>query len=181
MIPGNKIVYIIGFMGSGKSTAGKKLAASLGWAFIDLDRKIEEQAVKTIPQIFDQYGEDHFRKIETQVLRNTESLTETIISTGGGTPCHGENMDFMLATGITVYLKLTPAQLTNRLLESTGERPLIKNIPDNQLYGFIENKLAQREKWYGRANIIIEGINLDINLLHSIVTSYSDKSITTNL
>jgi shikimate kinase len=181
MISGNKIIYIIGFMGSGKSTAGKKLAASLGWAFIDLDRKIEEQAGKTIPEIFAHDGEDYFRKIETLVLHSTESLTETVISTGGGTPCHGENMNFMLANGITVYLKLTPEQLTNRLLESTGERPLIKNIPDDQLYGFIENKLARREKWYGRANIIIEGINLDINLLHSIVTSYSDKGITTNL
>jgi shikimate kinase len=166
---GKRLVYIIGFMGSGKSTAGKKLAASLEWTFIDLDRKIEEKAGKTIPQIFAQDGEDQFRQIETDVLKSVKGLTETIISTGGGTPCHGDNMDLMLETGLTVYLKMTPQQLTNRLLESTGERPLIKNIPDDQLFGFIEKKLSVREKWYARANIIIEGINLDINRLHSLI------------
>jgi shikimate kinase len=166
---GKRLVYIIGFMGSGKSTAGKKLAASLEWTFIDLDRKIEEKAGKTIPQIFAQDGEDQFRQIETDVLKSVKGLTETIISTGGGTPCHGDNMDLMLETGLTIYLKMTPQQLTNRLLESTGERPLIKNIPDDQLFGFIEKKLAVREKWYTRANIIIEGINLDINRLHSLI------------
>jgi shikimate kinase len=173
MIPKRSLIYIVGFMGSGKSTAGKKLAASMGWNFVDLDRKIEEKAGKTIPQIFSQDGEDHFRKIESDVLRSMESLAETIISTGGGTPCHGNNLDFMLATGLTVYLKMNPAQLADRLLGSTGERPLIKNIPDDQLYDFIEKKLAVREKWYSRANIIIEGINLDINLLHSIIKTDS--------
>ena len=166
---GKRLVYIIGFMGSGKSTAGKKLAASLEWTFIDLDRKIEEKAGKTIPQIFAQDGEDQFRQIETDVLKKVKGLTETIVSTGGGTPCHGDNMDLMLETGLTIYLKMTPQQLTNRLLESSGERPLIKNIPDDQLFEFIEKKLSVREKWYARANIIIEGINLDINRLHSLI------------
>lgn len=173
MMPKNSLVYIIGFMGSGKSTAGKKLAASMGWNFIDLDRKIEERAGKTIPQIFSQDGEDHFREIESDVLRSMKSLTETVISTGGGTPCHGNNLDFMLETGLTVYLKMTPEQLASRLLRSTGERPLIKNIPDDQLFNFIEKKLEVREKWYSRANIIIEGINLDINLLHSFIKADS--------
>lgn len=176
---GKRIVYIIGFMGSGKSTAGKKLAASLGWAYIDLDRKIEEHAGKSIPVIFEQDGEEYFRKIESDVLRNLASQKETIISTGGGTPCHGDNMDFMLSSGTTVYLKLTPAQLASRLLVSSGERPLIKNIPDDKLFDFIEDKLARREKWYSRANIIVEGINLDISLLHSIIVTYQDKNITT--
>jgi len=163
------LVYIIGFMGSGKSTAGKKLAASLGWTFIDLDRKIEERAGKTIPQIFAQDGEEQFRKIESDVLKSVKDKTETIVSTGGGTPCHGENMEIMLETGLTVYLKMTPEQLAKRLLESTGERPLIKNIPDDQLYGFIEKKLGVREKWYNKANIIIEGANLDIGRLSSFI------------
>lgn len=164
-----RLVYIIGFMGSGKSTAGKKLAALLRWTFIDLDRKIEEKAGKTIPQIFAQDGEEQFRKIESDVLKSVKDETETIVSTGGGTPCHGENMEIMLETGLTVYLKMTPEQLTKRLLESTGERPLIKNIPDDQLFGFIEKKLGVREKWYNRANIIIEGTNLDIDRLSSFI------------
>jgi len=168
----NSLVYIIGFMGSGKSTAGKKLASSLGWTFIDLDRKIEERAGKTIPQIFSQNGEDHFRDIETDVLRSMKSRTETIISTGGGTSCYGDNMDFMLQTGLTVYLKMTPGQLTKRLLVSTGERPLLKNVPDGKLIFFIQEKLAYREKWYNRANIILNGIDLDISLLCSRIKAY---------
>lgn len=168
-------VYIIGFMGSGKSTAGRKLATSLGWAFIDLDRKIEERAGKTIPQIFSQNGEDHFRKIESETLHELDSESNTIVSTGGGTPCHGRNMDFMLETGLTIYLKMTPEQLASRLLESSGERPLIKNIPDDKLKDFIEDKLSVREKWYLRAKIIIDGMNLNINNLDSQIRSAITK------
>jgi shikimate kinase len=167
MMSKNNLVYIIGFMGSGKSTAGKRLASSLGWSFIDLDRKIEERAGKTIPQIFSLDGEDHFRAVEADVLKSMGSLFETVISTGGGTPCHGDNMEYMLNTGLTVYLKMTPEQLTRRLLNSTGERPLLKNVPDDKLPLFIEEKLAYREKWYSRADIILEGIDLDISILCS--------------
>ncbi len=162
-------VYIIGFMGSGKSTAGKKLASLLGWSFIDLDKRIEEQAGKTIPEIFSQQGEDYFRNVEAEVLKNLMSQTNIVISTGGGTPCHGDNMDHMLETGLTLYLKLTPGQLKNRLSESTGKRPLIKDLDEDSLLSFIEEKLALREKWYNRAEITVEGINLDISLLHSLV------------
>jgi shikimate kinase len=171
-MPEKKLIYIIGFMGSGKSTAGKKLASALEWTFIDLDRKIEERAGKTIPQIFSQDGEDHFRTIEADVLKSMESLSETVVSTGGGTPCHGDNMDFMLGTGITIYLKMTAAHLTQRLLNSSGERPLLKNVPDDKLIFFIEEKLAYREKWYSRANITIEGTDIDINLLCTLIKAY---------
>jgi len=168
---GKNLIYIIGFMGSGKSTAGRKLAASMGWPFIDLDRKIEEVALKTIPRIFSEDGEEHFRKIESEVLRNLDNTKRTVVSTGGGTPCHGDNMDFMLKTGVTVYLKMTPGQLAKRLLDSSGERPLLKNVPDESLPGFIEEKLAHREKWYSKAEIIVDGLSLNIELLGSIVNS----------
>jgi shikimate kinase len=165
----SQILYIIGFMGSGKSTAGKKLASLLGWSFIDLDKSIEDQTGKTIPEIFSLHGEDHFRNVESEVLRSLKSQINTVISTGGGTPCHGDNMDFMLKTGLTLYLKLTPGQLKSRLSESKGERPLIKDLTDEGLLRFIEDKLASREKWYNSAEITMEGINLDISLLLSIV------------
>ncbi len=168
-----KLIYVIGFMGSGKSTAGKRLAAALGWSFIDLDRKIEEVAGKTIPLIFSQDGEEAFRKTESDVLMNINPQEGTIVSTGGGTPCHGDNMDYMLKNGLTVYLKMTPGQLTHRLLESTTVRPLIKNISDENLPGYIEKVLAIREKWYSRAEIIIEGINLDLNRLLTLVKNHS--------
>src|SRR5512133_2274718 len=137
----NQIIYIIGFMGSGKTTAGKKLASLLGWTFTDLDRKIEEYTGKTIPEIFSLNGEQYFREIEAQLLRDLKSCTNTIVSTGGGTPCHGGNMDFMLGNGLTLYLKLTPAQLYSRLSESKGDRPLINNLDSHELRSFIEAKL----------------------------------------
>jgi len=170
----SNILYIIGFMGSGKSTAGKKLASLLGWSFIDLDKRIEEQTGKTIPEVFSQHGEDFFRNIETEVLKSLKSQTNTVISTGGGTPCHGDNMDHMLKTGLTLYLKLTPGQLKSRLSKSTGERPLIKDLSNVGLLRFIEEKLAYRVKWYNRAEIFVEGTNLDTNLLYSLVISNLD-------
>jgi shikimate kinase len=167
----NQIIYIIGFMGSGKSTAGKELASLLGWAFIDLDKRIEEYTGNTIPEIFSQKGETYFRDVETQLLRNPQSQTNTVISTGGGTPCHSDNMDFMLGTGLTLYLKLTPKDLKSRLSESKGDRPLIKDLNQEELLHFIEKKLAYREQWYDRSDIIIDGVELDINLLHSLIIS----------
>ena len=167
----NHIIYIMGFMGSGKTTAGKKLASLLGWSFIDLDKRIEEYAGKTIPEIFSQSGEDYFRIIETQILRNLKMCTKTVISTGGGTPCYIDNMDYMIETGLTIYLKLTPAELKSRLSQSKGKRPLIKDLDQNELTSFIKEKLAVREKWYERSDITMDGIDLDINLLLSHVKS----------
>ena len=164
----NKI-YFIGFMGSGKSTTGKKLAADIGWSFVDLDKKIEEQTGKTIPEIFLDHGEDYFRKVETEVLRSLESHKKTIIATGGGAPCHSENMSFMLATGLTVYLKLTPVQLKRRLSGSKTERPLIKGLSSEELLSFIENKLVLREAYYSQAEIQIDDFDIDFTNLLSLV------------
>jgi shikimate kinase len=168
-MPNSRIVYIIGFMGSGKSTTGKKLASMLGWSFIDLDTRIEEHTGKKIPELFSIYGEEYFRKIESEVLRKLKSQNNTVISTGGGTPCHGDNMEFMLETGLTIYLKLTPAQLKSRLSESKGERPLLKDITDGNLQNFIEERLALREEVYSRAEIHIDGFDMDYASLHSLV------------
>lgn len=155
------ILYIIGFMGCGKSTIGKKLASLLGWSFVDLDTKIEEETGKTIPELFNQFGEEHFRKIEAGSLQSLITSKNTVISTGGGTPCFGDNMDLMLETGLTIYLKLTPAQLKNRLSGAHRERPLIREIGDADLLGYIEGKLAEREGWYNRAEIIIDGFDIN--------------------
>lgn len=175
-MPGGRKVYIIGFMGSGKTTAGKKLAAVMGWPFFDLDKKIEEKAGKSIPDIFSQDGENYFRLIESEALKTIDYETDVIVSTGGGTPCFSDNMDFMLKTGLTVYLKLNPLQLLSRLSGSKGERPLIKNFNREELLVFIEEKLNFREPWYNRAEIIIEGIDIDIKTLSSIVkTAFSNR------
>ena len=167
----SQLVYIIGFMGSGKSTTGRKLAYLLNWHFEDLDRSIEKYSGKTISEIFSQDGEIYFRNVESEVLRSLKSQTNTVISTGGGTPCFGDNMDFMMETGLTLYLKLTPGQLKSRLSDSKGERPLIKDLTNDGLLHFIEDKLAFREKWYNRAEITVEGFDPDINQLVNKVRS----------
>jgi shikimate kinase len=164
-MPPKARIYLIGFMGSGKSTAGRKLATAMNWDFIDLDRKIEEMAGKRIPEIFSTDGEEKFRELEAVALRTLPEGQNIIISTGGGAPCHGSNMEYMLLTGLAVYIKLSPAQLSSRLLNSSADRPLLKNIPDENLKEFIERKLKEREHWYQMANLTIEGIDLEISVL----------------
>jgi shikimate kinase len=170
MLSSNKL-YIIGFMGSGKSTTGSKLASLLGWHFTDLDKSIEEHAGKTIPEIFSIHGEPWFRNLESEVLRNLQYTTNAVISTGGGAPCFGDNMDFMLETGLTIYLKLTPGQLKSRLSNTKGERPLIKDLNDEALLQYIEEKLEYREQWYSRAELTFDGFDTDVRFIYSKVRS----------
>lgn len=168
MHPVSKI-YLIGFMGSGKTTVGRKLASRLNWSFIDLDDRIQLKAGMEIMEIFAKKGESGFREIESEVLRSLSTEFNTVISTGGGSPCFDENMDYMLGSGLTIYLKMTPVQLKNRLLRSSHERPLIKSITIDELQGFIEKKLSEREKWYSRAEIHFDRFNSDISDLAALV------------
>jgi shikimate kinase len=168
-------VYIIGFMGSGKSTTGKKLAAILGWQFLDLDKVIELAAGQSIKDIFSISGEDHFRILESSTLKDLIIEEDTVISTGGGTPCYGRNMDFMLETGIVIYLKMTPASLLSRLENSRAKRPLIANMTDSELISYITHKLSEREEYYQRSSIIIEGIDPDINLFKKMILERMER------
>lgn len=173
MHPGRKI-FLIGFMGSGKSTTGRKLAARLRWSFVDLDDRIEERAGMKIPEIFSEKGEAWFREMESSVLQDLAHNTDLVVSTGGGAPCHDDNMDFMLRSGLTVYLKLTPEQLKNRLKNSKTERPLLKNINEPDFTDYISRKLREREKWYSRAAITIDGFETDISSLISLVRHWKE-------
>jgi shikimate kinase len=165
------IIYIIGFMGSGKTTAGKALASRSGWSFIDLDKKIENHAGKSVPDIFSVHGEDYFRKLESEVLMHLKTYENTVVATGGGTPCYNENMEFMLNSGLTVYLQMTSEKLLKRLADSRGERPLVRNLKNGELLAFIEQKLAEREQYYERSRIIIDGSDPDINQLYLQVSA----------
>jgi shikimate kinase len=162
-------IFLIGFMGSGKSTLGRKLAYHLKWSYIDLDEKIELEAGMKITDIFSVKGENWFRELESRMLRSLETETKAVISTGGGTPCLDENMKYMLANGITIYLKMTPAQLKSRLLRSSHQRPLIIGIEPDKLLGFIEGKLAEREKWYSEAEITVDRFNTQLSDLIMLV------------
>jgi len=168
-----KIVYMIGFMGSGKTTAGKKLASSLGWSFIDLDRIIEESLEMSIPEIFEKLGEEHFRETEAELLRFYSKKENTVLSTGGGVPCFGDNMQFMLDTGLTIYLKLTPDQLVSRLAGSSDARPLLKGLKGEGLLAYVQDKLREREAFYEKSEIKADGFSADIpSIVRAVKNSF---------
>ena len=152
-------------MGSGKSTAGKKLASRMGFQCIDLDQYIELKSGKSISQIFEDDGENMFRELEKKYLQELAKQTHTIISTGGGTPCFFDNMQWMNSKGTTIYLQMSPASLVHRLQNATSTRPILKNKTNHELLEFVTNALADREKYYLEAQIQAKGENLKITEL----------------
>lgn len=159
------ILYLIGFMGSGKSTTGTRLASKLGWEFIDLDTEIENKTGLTISQIFSEKGEEFFRSLETELLHELGNRKDLVISCGGGTPCFNNNMDYMNSRGHTIYLKLQARALTDRLIKSSANRPLIKGLSEKELQEYIEAALHNREPYYNMSKSIIKGLSLDLSQL----------------
>lgn len=149
-----KNIYLLGFMGSGKSFIGKKLSENLGLNFLDLDLSIEDSSQLTITQIFSQIGEKGFRLTEANVLRKTADISQHIISCGGGTPCYHDNMKWIKDHGISIYLKTSKELLFRRLNNQKNERPLICNMQDEELKQFISVKLDERENYYSQADYI---------------------------
>ncbi len=149
-------IYLIGFMGAGKTTIGKLLAEKLAMPFIDLDNVIEQTANLTIPLIFERFGENYFRRLETDCLKNIAYLSRNIIATGGGIVLSAENRTIMKNSGVIVYLKWHPEILYQRLKNST-HRPLLNGIHESQLIDHIEKRLTQRQPYYEQADIIIDG------------------------
>ena len=150
-------------MASGKTTIGHELAKTLNFEFIDLDVYIEHKYNKTIKQIFEFKGEDHFRILESEALREVASLNgDILVASGGGTSCFYNSVDFMNKTGITVYLKVEVGELVARLIESKTDRPLLwgKSIPE--LNDYILRVLDERKKYYEKAKIIVETLNADV-------------------
>jgi shikimate kinase len=146
-------IFLIGFMGSGKTTIGRKLAAKLGYEFIDLDAAIEKAEGMYIRDIINEKSEAYFREVETHTLKLLE-LSDKVISTGGGTPYYFDNMDWMKTNGTVIYIELDEAALFSRLKTTNLEhRPLLKGLDDEGLKAFIHNKLAERESYYNQANI----------------------------
>ena len=149
-------IFLIGFMGSGKTTIGRLLAKDLGFDFIDTDSFIEAQQGITIAEIFALHGEVAFREMEHKLLLDLQNCNSAVISTGGGMPCHNGNMDVMLACGKAVYLKTSPQALAQRLILSQDERPLIRGKTETELLQYITEQLSKREPVYNRADITIQ-------------------------
>ena len=153
-------IFLIGFMGSGKSTLGAQLARRLDYHFVDMDQLIEDTAEMSIPEIFDEHGEEVFRKWEHDILQELCQGENMVVSTGGGVPCHSGLMDLMNSNGTTIYLKLSPETLLSRLIKSRTERPLIKGKSEKELREFIKSKLKEREEFYMQASKVVDGLNM---------------------
>ena len=154
-------IFLIGFMGSGKTTVGSQLARKLAYEFVDMDQMIEETAGMSVPEIFKELGEEVFRSWEHKILLELCKKERVVIATGGGAPCHGTMMSSMNANGVTVYIKLSPAVLKDRLIRARVERPLILGKSEPELLQYIKTTLEAREVFYSQANYIVDGDKLD--------------------
>lgn len=159
------LIYLIGFMGSGKTTIGKKLARKLAYDFIDLDSLIESKIGISITGYFEEFGEERFRLIEQQALKNSFKLKNTIISTGGGAPCFFDNMNEINQNGFSIYLKADIPLIISRLQEGKEQRPLIKNKNPEELKKYISELLSTRETYYKEANLVVNAKSLNIKTL----------------
>jgi shikimate kinase len=162
-------IFLIGFMGCGKTTLGRKLAAKLGYALIDLDHQIESITGGTVADYFSANGEDAFRKLESNTLKTYDYAENSVISTGGGTPCYFDNMDWMNENGITVYIEMSAISLAKRLEKGMAKRPLLNNLTEEEVIRFIEEKLAERETYYKKAAVILNGMSLTADMVREAI------------
>jgi shikimate kinase len=166
-------IYLVGYMGSGKSTLGRHLARHAGLHFIDLDKYIEERNCRSVPQIFALEGEENFRKKERKALEEVSEFDNVVVATGGGAPCFFDNMELMNRTGVTIYLDIHPEILAKRLVTSKTERPLIKGKSKIELENFIGENLQKRRIFYEQSRIRIENPELNPELIIKLITETS--------
>jgi shikimate kinase len=162
-------IFLIGFMGSGKSYWGKLWAAQSGLPFFDLDEVIEEAEGKTVAAIFEQKGEAYFRQKETETLQTFLQKDNCIIACGGGTACFNNNMQWMNANGTTVYLLATAGEILKRVITEQEKRPLIKDFSAEDLLLFIENKIQERTPYYKQAKVILPVATIASNTINTII------------
>ncbi|MCC8145016.1 MAG: shikimate kinase [Bacteroidales bacterium] len=154
-------IFLVGYMGAGKTTIGRNLAQKLNMHFVDLDLFIENRYRKKIREIFEEKGEKGFRQIERNALLEIISFENALVSTGGGTPCFFDNMSLMNESGLTIYLKVSVEELANRLDACKQTRPLIKDKTKEELISFIQENLQLREPFYDQSVVKIDSCSLD--------------------
>ena len=151
---------------------GKKLATALGFRFVDLDDYFEEHYKIDIQGFFDKYGEELFRGLEHERLLKTFEMKNVVVATGGGTPCFMDSMKEINRNGISVYLEMTPAAVASRLVNTARKRPLIEGKTGDELISYIEKKLEERSPDYRKAQIVIDGMSVDIKDLIELLEQH---------
>ncbi|GEP96750.1 shikimate kinase [Chitinophaga cymbidii] len=163
-------LFLIGFMGAGKSYWGKQLAGHFGLPYFDLDEVIVEREDMSVADIFSEKGEEYFRTLEGEVLRElTLSNDAFLISCGGGTPCFSDAMDFMNANGITIWLNPSVPVIVERLQRKQYKRPLIQDLSQEDLTAFTEKKLAERQPFYEQSQIIISDDEVSLETFDKLI------------
>lgn len=165
-------IFLIGYMGSGKTTIGKHLAARLKLPFIDVDTFIENRFRKTIAQLFEERGEEQFRLIEQNIIKELVDFEDVVISTGGGLPCFFDNMELMNRSGQTVYLRTGNDELAARLNQCKQSRPLIKEKSPEEIKRFVEENMTKRKPFYEQASV---SIDVDILTTEEDIARLVDK------
>ena len=165
-------IFLVGFMGSGKTTLGKALAAKINFEFLDTDERIVQLENRSIEEIFENEGEGNFRSLELKVLQEIScSENNLVISTGGGFPCYNDNMSEMLKNGFVVFLSTDSKTLYNRL-KNDRKRPLLKSSSD--LMSFIETTLSRREPIYKKAHLTTDSSELPNTIIQQIVEGWKN-------
>ena len=163
-------IFLIGYMGSGKSTVGKKLARLLQMDFVDLDDYIEKEYGKSISDIFQQEGEKKFRELEHHYIQLLiEREVNLVIALGGGTPCFHDHMKLINDHGISVYLKMSVDGLVHRLMNGEEKRPLIQGMGAGDLKTYITEHLATREPFYMQAHYKVKAKDMDVKELAGFI------------
>lgn len=165
-------IILVGYMGSGKTTLGKKLASRLGLTFIDTDKRIEQDEDMTVSEIFAQYGEAGFRELEQKLVLQLKKEDNLLISTGGGMPCFNQLMNELNELGTTIYLKRPAKELAERILNSKKKRPLTDGKSKEELITYMEDMLKKREQFYEQAHIIADREIQNITSLEMMVKAY---------
>lgn len=154
-------IFLIGYMGSGKTTLGKAFAKEMNLSFVDQDWYIEERFHKTVQEIFSERGEQGFRELERQVLHEIAEFENVVISTGGGAPCFFDNIDFMNQQGDTVLLDVSPEVLFQRLKVASHTRPILHGKSNDELKAFIVHALDKRKPFYSKAKYVFSADELE--------------------
>ncbi|MDD7724762.1 MAG: shikimate kinase [Bacteroidales bacterium] len=166
-------VFLIGYMGCGKSTIGRYIAKDMGWRFIDMDDYVEQRIGCTISQYFAKAGEQKFRAAAAAALKSLAEEKNVIVATGGGSPCHFDNMDVMRKAGLTIYIKVEPSALAARLKGAKAQRPIIAQKSDDELEAFIAEQLKIREPFYSRAEMSVDGERLPFSDYKPFIESFA--------
>lgn len=160
-------IYLVGYMGSGKSTVSRKLSNILGYNCFDLDELFEQRFKITISDFFQKYDESLFRRLESQLLKETSVLDNVVIATGGGTACFYDNMEWMNKLGVTIFLEMSIPAILHRLRGSKKKRPLLFNKTEIEIKWFIGEQLRHRNIYYSQAQFIVAAESLDYFSLKS--------------